>query len=267
MLHRAICFDIDGTLLDSRGVLRPRVVQALHALHDSGTILLVATAVPQRFARLKVAQAPFLCQTGVFMGGAHLVDESTGLSYQARMDREITQDLVRSLADQHSDLQILLQVDADYHALRFPLPNETPEAWGYAADALLPFDEALTRPCLKIVAWDEERDLTPTLADLQARLAKQVSLFPSEDGRGMWASACGVDKGSGLLRLLAHLQIAPAETAVIGDHIPDVDMFRVAGTSIAMGNAPAAVQAEATWVTASNDDDGVVCAIERLRAG
>jgi Cof subfamily protein (haloacid dehalogenase superfamily) len=266
LFHRAICFDIDGTLLDSQGVLRPRVAQALHALHDAGTTLLVATAVPQRFARLKVAQAPFLCQRGVFMGGAHVVDEPTGLYYQAKMDLRVTQDLVRSLIAWYPGLQILLQIDPDRYALRLPMVDESPEDWGYAPDALLPFDEAIARPCLKIVAWQEEANLARMLADLQARLGEQVSLFPSEDGSGLWASACDTDKGSGLLRLLAHLQISPAETVVIGDHTPDLDMFRVAGTSIAMGNAPAEVQAAATWVTATNDEDGVALAIERLLA-
>ena len=264
MLHRAICFDIDGTLLDSAGVLRPRVARALHALQDAGVTLLVATAVPQRFARVKVPQAPFLCETGVFMGGAHLVHEPSGYGHQARMDLPVTQDIVHTLVARHPGLQILLQADPDHYALRFPLTNETPEDWGYAAEGLLPFNEALRAPCLKIVAWDEGMNLAPTLADLQARLGQQVSLFPSEDGSGLWASARDVDKGSGLLRLLAHLEIHPAETAVIGDHIPDLDMFRVAGTAIAMGNAPAAVQAEATWVTASNDEEGAALAIERL---
>jgi len=43
-------------------------------------------------------------------------------------------------------------------------------------------------------------------------------------------------------------------------------MIEGAGMSVAMGNAHPQVKARATWVTDSNDDDGVVTVIERLLA-
>jgi hypothetical protein len=53
----------------------------------------------------------------------------------------------------------------------------------------------------------------------------------------------------------------------MGDSGPDVSMFRVAGFSVAMGNAPPEVQAEAQTVAPSNEDDGVAWALERFVLG
>ncbi len=76
----------------------------------------------------------------------------------------------------------------------------------------------------------------------------------------------GVDKATALLTLGQQLDIAPSEMVAIGDRENDVTMLRLAALGIAMGNAPSAVQAEADWVTGTNNQDGVAAAIERLQA-
>ena len=50
----------------------------------------------------------------------------------------------------------------------------------------------------------------------------------------------------------------------IGDDYNDLEMIQGAGLGIAMGNAVGPVRAAAGYVTGSNDDDGVVQAIERF---
>ena len=76
----------------------------------------------------------------------------------------------------------------------------------------------------------------------------------------------GVDKATALLALCQQLGIAPSEMIAIGDMGNDVAMLQMAGLGIAMGNAPVHVQAEADWVTDTNNQDGVAVAIEKLKA-
>jgi len=76
----------------------------------------------------------------------------------------------------------------------------------------------------------------------------------------------GVDKSTALLALGQQLGIAPSEMIAMGDMDNDIAMLRMAAFGIAMGNAPANVQAEADWVTDTNNRDGVAIAIERLKA-
>jgi hydroxymethylpyrimidine pyrophosphatase-like HAD family hydrolase len=75
------------------------------------------------------------------------------------------------------------------------------------------------------------------------------------------------DKGEGLRLVLDRLAIAPAQTLAIGDNTNDVSMFDVAGISIAMGNAVAAVQNHADAVAPSNDDEGVAWAFQKYVIG
>ena len=53
---------------------------------------------------------------------------------------------------------------------------------------------------------------------------------------------------------------------ILEDGENDLPMFAWAGTAIAMGNAPASVQAACTWTTASCEEAGVALAIDRLLA-
>ena len=77
----------------------------------------------------------------------------------------------------------------------------------------------------------------------------------------------GADKGSALRLVCDHLGLDVREALAIGDAGPDVSMFRVAGYSVAVANAPPEVQAEAQTVAPNNDEDGVAWALERFVLG
>lgn len=64
-------------------------------------------------------------------------------------------------------------------------------------------------------------------------------------------------KGLALERLIAHLGIAAADTAAIGDSYNDISMLQVADKGAAMGNADQEVKNAAQEVTLTNDEDGV----------
>jgi hydroxymethylpyrimidine pyrophosphatase-like HAD family hydrolase len=60
------------------------------------------------------------------------------------------------------------------------------------------------------------------------------------------------------------LDISTDAVATIGDMQNDLAMFRVSGTSIAMGNATDDVKDQATHVTATNEQDGFAEAMEMI---
>jgi len=72
------------------------------------------------------------------------------------------------------------------------------------------------------------------------------------------------NKGGVVLAMSRLLDIPAAQIATIGDMPSDVLMFRKSGVSIAMGNASPEVQAAATYVTSSNEEEGFAKAIEEL---
>ncbi|MFA6908480.1 MAG: Cof-type HAD-IIB family hydrolase [Patescibacteria group bacterium] len=93
-------------------------------------------------------------------------------------------------------------------------------------------------------------------------------------GRGMYITISrptlleflhpAVNKGAAVEFVAKKAGIPLSQVAVIGDSYNDVPMFKVAGTSIAVRNAPRQVERHADHVVASYDHDGVAEAIEQF---
>ncbi|WP_394121238.1 Cof-type HAD-IIB family hydrolase [Planococcus donghaensis] len=69
------------------------------------------------------------------------------------------------------------------------------------------------------------------------------------------------NKGNALKRVAAHYNIPLHDTVAIGDNFNDIPMLKVAGLSVAMGNAEPEVKEICDMVTQSNDENGVAYAI------
>lgn len=73
-----------------------------------------------------------------------------------------------------------------------------------------------------------------------------------------------VDKGVAVEKLVKHLEIPREKVICIGDSYNDMPMLRFAGMGVAMGNAQKEVKEMADYVTASNDEDGIVNVIDKF---
>ena len=73
-----------------------------------------------------------------------------------------------------------------------------------------------------------------------------------------------INKGQGIRDICRTLGISPEEVISFGDAANDIPMLLAAGTGIAMGNAAEDVKAAADYVTATNDEDGIAAALEKL---
>lgn len=74
----------------------------------------------------------------------------------------------------------------------------------------------------------------------------------------------GVSKGEALSELMARYGVGRDEVLAIGDGENDLSMFAVAGMSVVMADAPAAVRAQARALTGTCAEGGVARALEKL---
>ncbi|WP_085830130.1 Cof-type HAD-IIB family hydrolase [Collinsella vaginalis] len=76
----------------------------------------------------------------------------------------------------------------------------------------------------------------------------------------------GVNKGSGLRGLCAHLGINPADAIAIGDTYNDIQMLEAAGHGYVVANAEEHMHAHGTHLVPSNNDRGVAQVIDAVLA-
>jgi Cof subfamily protein (haloacid dehalogenase superfamily) len=79
--------------------------------------------------------------------------------------------------------------------------------------------------------------------------------------------AVGVNKGSAVSTLSSMLGVEMKNVMVLGDTEADASMFKVAGVSVAMANGDPEVIRMARYVAPSNDEHGVVTAVQRFVSG
>ena len=64
--------------------------------------------------------------------------------------------------------------------------------------------------------------------------------------------------------MIERWKISPAECAAFGDGGNDIEMLKLCGESYAMENAPHEVKNVAKNICPSNNDDGVLVALEKI---
>lgn len=74
----------------------------------------------------------------------------------------------------------------------------------------------------------------------------------------------GINKATGMQRLLDYLHMDRADSIAIGDGPNDLEMLSFAGVGVAMGNATAQVKQYADMITDDIDKDGIYKAFEQL---
>jgi phosphoglycolate phosphatase (TIGR01487 family) len=74
----------------------------------------------------------------------------------------------------------------------------------------------------------------------------------------------GIDKGTGFSKIMKKLNILRDDVIAIGDSETDIPLFKVAKTSIALGNASEHVKSEASMTVSANAGEGVIEALDKL---
>jgi phosphoglycolate phosphatase (TIGR01487 family) len=77
-------------------------------------------------------------------------------------------------------------------------------------------------------------------------------------------NSSGIDKGTGFSEIMKRLSILRDDVIAIGDSATDIPLFKVAKTSVALGNASEQVKSEATMVVSAKAGDGVLEALDKL---
>ncbi len=256
---RLVALDIDGTLLNSRDELTPAVGAAVRQAAARGVAVVLATgrwyASARRWAERLDASAPIISH-----GGARVTDQETNADL---LHLTLPLDAARELVAFMDERQMLVNLTVGPYTYMRPRPGLDPAR--VPADLRvearhLPF---LTAPPTSALVFDRD-GIAAIPARFGARFAGRV-VFVVNRTSGTFDHLTvqhpETDKGRALEAVCRALGVPPDQALAVGDAASDTAMFRVAGYSVAMGNATVEVQARATAVAPTNDEDGAAWAL------
>jgi len=270
MQIRLLALDVDGTLLDTRGQVRPRVERALGAARERGCAIVLATG--RRLQSVEPIARRLDIRFLILVDGGVIYDRERGEAIYEQTIDPIGLRRGISLAREHTLGPILFESPAAHgRILVGPADLDTPEIATYLGRrpevARLAFDELeLQERVIGMIAMGrrEAVERAGEAARAEGRWAVVV-WEPSRNGYQadtLSLSPPGTSKGAAFRWLADRLGVTRPETMAVGDYHNDVSLVAGAGRGIAMGNAVAAVRAVARAVVADNDNDGVAEAIE-----
>lgn len=122
------------------------------------------------------------------------------------------------------------------------------------------FVQTITEPQHKCIITGPPRKLWHLEKRINRIFETSLSAYRSESFL-LEVVAKGIDKAEALRELLMKLKGRTDELMCCGDGYNDLNMLRLAGISCAPRNAKRLVKQASTFVTESNDRDGVACAV------
>ena len=261
-LPRMIASDLDGTLLGPDGGVSVRTRAALDAARERGIEVVLVTGRPPRWVR-DIPAATGAHTVVVCANGALLYDvDAHAVVDHAPLASPLAVELVEHLRADAPGCRFACEMtftfgrDADY-PVRLAVPDDV-----LVGDvAAMAAEQDVT----KLIIRDDEVEHDALVRVVRAIVGDRAEVTHSGYGI-VEVSARGVDKARGLRVACARHGIDPADVVAFGDMPNDIPLLRLAGRGVAVANAHPDVLAAADEVTASNADDGVAQAIERLLA-
>ena len=264
MKARALAIDLDGTLLTANERVSDRNKRAVEAARAAGLEVIIATArwyhLAERVATPLGIRGPAIACSGAevrrLSDGTDLMDVRLPPEFASRL-YEIC-DNTRCIAWVALDHEVLMKLEGT------PDPALIPPEMKHV-ESLAAF--ATVAPRIALVQGREaNRLICDTLREEWSDRVRFIESFSSQRKSILTLTSTGADKGVALAVACQDLGLDPKEVVAIGDADNDIEMFRAAGASFAMGQADDEVKAAASAVTGTNEEDGVAQAIERLLA-
>ena len=95
----------------------------------------------------------------------------------------------------------------------------------------------------------------------------ELDVAVSDSGYAIHINSKGIDKGVGLQRVMDMYDIPRRDVIAVGDGRNDIAMFRAAGFSAALGNAPREVKDAADTTAACHRGPGLIEIVRRFQSG
>lgn len=258
----ALLADVDGTLITKDKVLTQGAIDAVKRLRDHGVVFCITSGRPPRGLRMFVEPLELTIAMAAFNGGV-IVRPDLSVIDEKPLPVDIPTQVIDTIRAHGLEAWVYSPTEwyvTDPEGTRVDRETSTVQF----RPVVVPSYDALLHEVIKIVGVSTDYAAVARCeATLQAEFGARVTALRSQPYY-LDVTHPEANKGAVVQRLARYLKVSPRRVATIGDQMNDTVMFKESGLSIAMGNASAAVQRQATFVTTSFGEEGFANAVEQF---
>jgi Cof subfamily protein (haloacid dehalogenase superfamily) len=267
---KAMCTDIDGTLLDSRRELSVYTIEAIKRIKDYIPVILASSRMPSAMRHLQdeldILNHPLICYNG---GYVLRYDSSNNVDviHSSKIPLSICDEILQIA--HRTSVHVSLYVDDAWYA---PQVDQwtTREATITKVSPIIKSGQdvlelwsKMGEGAHKIMIMGDADEVQSLEQALRFEFGNDVHIYHSKSTYLEIAPKV-ISKASALKQLLQrHYQIEMSEVIAFGDNYNDVEMIRDVGFGIAVENARDEVKAVARDMTLDSKQDGVASAINK----
>ena len=260
---RMVIADVDGTLVTQEKVLTERAANAVSQMRQAGIEFSITSGRPPRGMAMLIEPLKLSQPMAAFNGGVLIQPDLATVVDQKLLPPGVPEKVIKAIEDH--GLDVWLYTDTGWFVRDPGAPHVAREQWTvkFPPTVVKTFAGLLGRVAKIVGVGDDYDRVAKCEKDVQQAGGEHISAARSQPYY-LDVTHPQANKGGVVLAMSKLLNIPAAEIATIGDMPNDVLMFEKSGVSIAMGNASAEVQASATYVTSTNEDEGFAKAIEKF---
>lgn len=260
---QAVFSDIDGTLLTSEHVVSPLTRSAIHTLTEQGVLFTISSARSPSGIRPIIEKNNFHCCVIAF-SGALILDEAQNILYEKGMTISDASKIINVIEKEcpHVTWNVFTAEDwivkgrTDPHVIHEETVVETISREGSL--------HSLSNTAMvdKILCMCDP-EYMPQSETLLRKYFPELSIARSSDSL-LEIMAGGINKAEAVKYLCDLRKIPLTSTIAFGDNYNDLEMLETVEHGVLMGNAPSELQKRFSFVTKSNDQDGIFQALKEF---
>ena len=266
-LYDALVLDVDGTLVGSDKKVSDKTREAIMEAQQRGKTVAIASGRSISGIR-RTAAAISLEQFGGYViayNGTTVINCKTG---ECIYNQVVEPDMIKPVyeAAKAAGVGILVYHDQEKELLAGNGVDKYIEMDAKACEITIrevsDFVKAVNFPINKFLLTGEPERMKEVEKEMKEKFADRLNVFRS-DPYYVELLPRFVDKAVAVDKLMKFLDIKRDKVICVGDSYNDLSMLQYAGKGVAMGNAQQEVKEAADYVTATNDEDGIVEVIEK----
>lgn len=268
-MKKLIVSDIDGTLLRSDKHISETTKEKIENLIEAGHLFAVATGRMHGAGKIITKELDYDGYL-ISCNGAVVKHLKTGAVIHAvTLDPALVAQ-VTEVCEKYKAYYHYYDIDAIYASAYAHLAKKFAQGMDALPESFkfkVVFPEYLPSligkfPIYKIGLYHEDPEIFETIIKVLKEIEGLETCKSLETSFDVMAK--GVSKATGIEAIRSHFEIPIEDVIAFGDNENDIDMIRYAGVGVAMSNATEALKAVANFVTLSNDEDGLVYALNQL---
>jgi Cof subfamily protein (haloacid dehalogenase superfamily) len=267
MRLKAICSDIDGTLLNSERSLSANLIAIVASISPEIPFFLASARMPAAMRHLlqdlNRPKEPLIAYNGA------LVLDAEGKELESiTIPITLVQEIIHTALPEGLHLSLFhgenwYTPEEDHWASREIQNTKVHPTWRSPLEVLENWS-ARNIGAHKVMCMGDPAKIDLLYQTLLQRLGTQIHLYRSKDTY-LEIAPKPISKATGLKKILAHgYAIGLDEVVAFGDGYNDIDLLQQVGWGVAVANAFPEVKAVANEVTQHHKEDGVASTLARI---